>query len=216
MQVKAVIFDFDGVIVNSMPLHLVAWQKVIESHFSTRLDDPESLIGLSSKKIASLLADRYGAPDLADRLLIAKQAQLRQSQDKAPLIRGIEALWKTLTNRDLPFAICSNAPRKFIEKQLFLHQLEKPLIVALEDTSTPKPDPTPYLVSCELLKIDAHQKNATVVFEDSCHGIKAGKEAGLFTCGITSQHDSDHLLKAGADLTFKDHYEVLSDQNLLF
>jgi HAD superfamily hydrolase (TIGR01509 family) len=213
-QTKVVIFDFDGVLVNSMPLHLEAWQQAASEVFGNELDDIKKYIGLSSKSIAGQIAESFEAPHLASTLLTRKQAKLRSTNLPAPLLPGVRTMWKHLNQNQIPYAICSNAPREFIDHQLSLHDLEPPPMICLEDTQNPKPMPHPYLATLKLLNVPKADKIHCLVFEDSAHGIMAAKSAGLTSCGITTYHSSDDLIRAGAEFTCQDLEEAFRSPNL--
>lgn len=211
MQPAGILFDFDGVVVDSLPLHLEAWQTAHQEMFGAALDDATlaSLMGRSTRAIARLLTERQGAPGQAEDLAERKRDLLRQNRKPVPLIRGIRELLAELKQRRLPFGIASNAPREFIGQTLKEHGLEVDHFLGIEDYTRAKPSPEPYLKCARLVGIPITLHRETYVFEDSTHGLKAAVAAAMFPLGVTSQHDAAILVKGGARATCTDMLEVL-------
>jgi beta-phosphoglucomutase len=203
---EAVLFDFDGVIVDSTPVHLSGWAKAYQDLFQASLE-PEilnSLIGLSTASIGSLLTDRVGHPGLRDELIRRKARYVIDNLAHIPLIPGARDFLIRLRSHGIRYGIASNAPRGFINAAMMKHGLWSEFFLGLEDYRSPKPSPEPYLTGAQRLGWTKPDRSAIAVFEDSAHGIHAAIAAGMTAIGVCSQHSPDILETAGAKAHIKD------------
>jgi beta-phosphoglucomutase len=211
---RAVLFDFDGVIVNSEPLHFYAFHDVLKDERVEITEDEyyRELIGFDDRGSFRHVFEKRGLP-LEPKTLLALMA--RKSRVMMQLIHerrfsalpGVEefvrGLWRTT-----PLAICSGALREEIEAMLEGVSLRDcfSVIVAAEDVTVGKPDPQGYLLTARLLtekiKPAAPLKPADcLVVEDAPTVIRSAKAAGFPTLGVASSHP---LLKlADADWQVK-------------
>ncbi len=215
-QFKAVLFDFDGVVVHSTPIHLDGWASAYQALFHRTVDEDllRTLVGRSTVEIGNLLAEKSGLVSARTELIRRKARYVLDHLDDIPLIPGIRPFFERLGEAGIPYGIASNAPRSFIEAALKRHQLPYSFFLGLEDYTKPKPDPEPYLMGALRMAWDREKHSDIAVFEDSAHGIEAAVTAGMTAIGVTSQHDDQLLHQAGArycikdfrDLTFLDRY----------
>ena len=215
MSIAGVIFDFDGVIVNSIELHLEAWNKACVKVLSKRLENPNRLIGMSTRKIAFLLSSESHQPELADYLISEKQSIITMNKHPIPLLPGANEAFLFLMEQKIPFGICSNAPKKFILNILENNNLSCAIVNGIEATSHPKPSPIPYLKTAKDLGLSDKQKKSIIVFEDSLHGMKAAIDAGMRGIGVTTQNTSSELIGVGATSAVKSLQEALDRGFLL-
>ena len=209
----AVLFDFDGVIVNSEPLHCAAFQQVFATIGLTLSDDEyyRELIGFDDRgAIAHLFALRGRPidPPLARRLEAGKAAVVQQMIDagRVTALPGVDALVRRLAPR-LPLAICSAALRPEIERMLDGIGLRPffPVIVSAEDVDVSKPDPR-----CYLLTVDRLARHAGVpltppdclIVEDAPTVIRNARAAGFRTLGVATSHPLSDL--TAADFAVRD------------
>ncbi len=204
------IFDFDGVVVDSLSTHLRAWDAATSALFGNSLVNPTRLIGSSTAAIGMLLAKEAGDPAKAPELVRLKREALESQKDAVEALPGTKALFKKLSVSTLPWGIASNANRAFIEQTLCALGLEVPLVVSVEDVRNPKPAPDVFLLCAMRLGISHLEHKRTIVFEDSVHGIHAAVKAGMFAVGLTTQHPEGVLHQAGARLTCESLAEVVS------
>ena len=194
----AVIFDFDGVVVDSLSVHLQAWRDAFQELYGAALDDTTGLPGRSTGVIANILAQRVGKPTTADLLADLKRTRLKEQTNQiVPLPGALEAfVW--LRENKIPFGIASNAPRSFILYTLNNYGVILDKVFGSEDVTRPKPEPDIFLKCAKSLDIKFTEHDQIIVFEDSTHGIKAAVTAGMYPIGITSQNSEEVLLSAGA------------------
>lgn len=217
MKPKAFIFDFDGVIVDSLAIHFGAWASATRAVFNRELPDPTRFAGLSTRVIGALIAKELGHSDRAADLVAEKQRRLKEFEGDISPFPGVREMFSKLEQQNRPFGIATNAPRAFLEGILKMLKLSAPCLVALEDSPRPKPAPDPYIRCSDLMGLSVGDRSQTVVFEDSTHGLAAAASAGMIPVGVTSQSDAATLVEAGALFTIKNIAEFLErgwDENL--
>jgi len=197
---SGVLFDFDGVIVDSLSMHITAWDLATDEMFGIKIRATmeADLVGRSTYTIAALISDHVGAPSRANELANLKKQKLREMTVPPPLLPGVREVFKFLGTSQIPFGIASNAPRLFIDDTLRAHNIKIQEYVGIEDSPRPKPAPDIYLECARRLRIPFTEHPKTLVFEDSTHGLKAGIDAGMIAIGVTSAHPATQLLDAGA------------------
>ena len=212
MSLKAIVFDFDGVIADSEPLHFRAFRDVLagEGVELTERDYRERYLGFSDtgafQEIAADRAIAWRADELA-ALASRKAARFEEiERDGTALFPGAEAAIRR-TAAAVPIAIASGALREEIVRVLDRAGLTRVFsaIVAAGETAASKPAPDPYQRAVALL---AAAGNAPldpahcVAIEDSRWGLASARAAGLRTVAI-GRHD-DVALLADADLVIDD------------
>lgn len=199
-MIKAIVFDFDGVLADSEPLHLRAYQRVL-SPFGitlTRQDYYEQYLGYDDEGVFTRVASAHGLP-LDERRLqtfIAEKARVFDSAigSEEILYPGAAACIIRMAER-YPLGIASGALRHEIEAILRCAGLLEHFrfIVGSGETAQSKPAPDPYLRAAELHGLAPADCAA---IEDSHWGIVAAKSAGLACVGLTTTYSREHLADA--------------------
>ncbi|PHM62720.1 HAD family hydrolase [Xenorhabdus ishibashii] len=175
-----VIFDIDGVIVDSEQLHfdvlLDVLGDVLGEQVSAQINNiqPQQLLGLS---LAETL-DKVGLPSAMQQSVTEKIISRYQEKLSAHYLRpGITDLIAALQQNGTNFGFVSTAPRHVCLANLSLLALHKPpALISGDDVERTKPFPDPYLAMLKLKKMDVRQ---TLVIEDTDLGIAAAKQAGI-------------------------------------
>ncbi len=206
---RGVVFDFDGVIVNSEPLHLFAFQEVLRAE-KIELSDEEyyrEMIGFDDKgafKHVFALRGRTLDPKTFLRIMTRKSVVMMELLRRRRLaaLPGVEEFVRGLW-RNCPLGICSGGLREEIEAMLEGVALRDcfGVIVAAEDVEVGKPDPSGYLLAARLLsdklKLPRPLKPADcLVVEDAPTVIRAVKAVGFPTLAITSSYPEAKLTDA--------------------
>jgi beta-phosphoglucomutase len=203
-MLAAVIFDFDGIIVDSEPLHFRAFNSVLETHgIAISWEEYcETYIGFDDRD-AFKAAFRNHGQKLSSSLLkelIDRKAGIFESciqnGEAAPLPGAVELI-KSIPVR-LPVALCSGALKRDIVPVLEKLGLDGAFtaIVTAEDTEKSKPDPAPYRLALEKLDID--DPSLVLAIEDTPAGILSAKKAGLKVLAVTNSYDREYLFEADA------------------
>lgn len=185
----ALIFDFDGVIADSEPVHERAIARVA-GEMGVRLSHEDymtRIIGLDDRDTFRVIAE-MGGLDVSHTMLAGivarKQAAVLAMIDRGEVraFAGSVELARQAAAK-LPVAICSGAAR--VEIQRILHRLEIlgtfRCIVTADDVEKAKPDPAGYLLTASRLGADP---KACIAIEDTPRGIRAAKSAGLRVVGV--------------------------------
>jgi HAD superfamily hydrolase (TIGR01509 family) len=179
------LFDMDGVLVHSMPLHTLAWERYLES-LGIQVDDLERR--MHGKRNSELVNDLI-ASNLPPDVVFAHGAEKERVFRELMLAEGIDqyrvpGLPEFLErHKDLPMAIGSNAEPANIDFVLDQFGLRRYFKVAVNghQVDRPKPFPDIYLKAAELLGLEARE---CIVFEDSPTGAQAGIAAGMRVVGV--------------------------------
>jgi HAD superfamily hydrolase (TIGR01509 family) len=206
-MLKALIFDMDGTLVHSDPVHLEAFAEVLKPEGVTINEEiyRSTIIGRTNDAIfASLLphlpVERHEA--YADE----KEATFRRmAQDLKPL-EGLLDLLEWAEGRGIRIALVTNAPRLNADHMLEALGLAGrfEVEITIEEVERGKPDPLPYLTALERLGIKAEE---AIAFEDSPSGMRAAKAAGLYSFGVLTGLNAGEMREIGADdaiMTFRD------------
>lgn len=211
-KIAAVIFDFDGVLVQSEHLHFEAFARAagdvgIELTASEYF---ENLIGYDDRGVWRAIASARGItlkPGQLLELLAHKARVARQLilDRKYEALAGVEETVRSLWRR-YPLAICSGALRDEIEMMLEGVKLRDcfRVITSAEDVSVGKPDPAGYLHTiAELSRLTQKpiEPESTVVFEDAPRVIERLKPLGFRTVGVASTQSVESLAIADAVVT---------------
>jgi beta-phosphoglucomutase len=209
MHFKAVLFDFDGVIVHSTPIHLDGWASAYHGLIGEHVDEAllKTLVGKSTAEIGTILAVKSGILSVKGELIQRKARYVLDHLETIPLIPGIQSFLEKLQAAGIPYGIASNAPRAFIQAALDRHALPYRFYLGLEDYAEPKPHPEPYLKGALAMNWEPLRHSEIAVFEDSVHGIHAAIAAGMTAIGVTSQHSRQLLIEAGASDTIQDFHD---------
>ena len=175
---KAIIFDCDGTLVDSMPVHYVAWHETMNRYgISFPEDRFYSLGGVPSDRIIEILASEQGLE--LDAASVAHEKE-KAFLDKIELLVPIEAVVEIVRqNRGVkPIAVASGGFLPIILRQLQQMAMHDwfDAIVTAEDTSKHKPEPDVFLEAARRLGTAAEH---CVVFEDADLGIEAARRAGM-------------------------------------
>jgi beta-phosphoglucomutase len=186
----ALIFDMDGVIIDSNPIHRQAWE-LYNRRFGIETTE-EMHHGMYGKRNDQIVRDYLGQ-HLSDAEVFehgaAKERLYRELAGPgltSSLVPGVREFLER--SRDLPMAIASNAEAenvKFVLQAAGLGRFFR-VIVDGHQVSRPKPAPDVYLKACELLGAAPRD---CIVFEDSYSGVQAALAAGMQVVGVRTTHD---------------------------
>jgi HAD superfamily hydrolase (TIGR01509 family) len=205
-MLKAIIFDCDGVIADTEPIHMSAFQRVLseegvtlgeEDYFARylALDDRGCFRNAFAGRGDSLTEE--GLNEFIDRksayVDAAMSAELKLLPGAAEFIE--------LASRSYPLAVASGALRHEIELVLKFGGLQDCFraIVSAEDVERSKPHPDPFIKACHLLNSFSAARIEPadcLVIEDSIHGIRAAHEAGMRCLAITNSYPANKLAEA--------------------
>jgi beta-phosphoglucomutase len=210
MPLRAIVFDFDGVIANSEPLHFRAFQDVLASE-NIRLTESDyyaRYLGYDDVGVFQAIGAAHGrgwnTRQIAD--LVAQKALAREALERASVLFPGAADAVRRAAAAFPVAIASGALGIEIRRVLDRERLTTcfAAIVAAEDTPVSKPAPDPYLHAVAQLRPalggDLDEADCVAV-EDSHWGLESARAAGLRTVGVAQTYEPDAL--SDADLVIR-------------
>lgn len=212
---KAVLFDFDGVIVDSESSHEAAWMLAFEQIFNKPISDftNRNLAGKAPIEIAHILAEFGGDITQAHKLNDLKQELLFLGEATPALLPGVKEMVGFLKNHKIPHGIASNAYTSFITKVIEKTQGGIEVCMGVDLFTEPKPSPIPYLTLAEKLEVNKKDFKQTYIFEDSITGIKAAVQTGMIPIGLLTQHSEEVLKQHGAVKVYPTLLEAFEDFN---
>jgi len=193
--IRGLIFDCDGTVADTMPLHYLAWEVLAQRHqFTFPKDRFYALGGVPSRDILRTLKAEQSLA--LDPLVVAREKEdeyLKMLHRITP-IDAILDIARAHYGR-LPLAIASGGTRRVITTVLEHLQIRHlfDAVVTNEDIQNQKPAPDIFLRAAELLKI---APQACCVIEDSKAGVAAGVAAGMQVIAITNTYPADELRHA--------------------
>lgn len=210
-MLRAVIFDLDGVIVDSHPAHFQAWKAFFRS-IGKNVAERDLLFILEGRKREDIL--RHFLGDLSEAQVkqygAKKEALFRDAVPELKTIRGLREFLDRLQRAGLPLALASSASRgraAYMLEQLDLARRFR-VVVTGDDVKKGKPDPSIFRLASDGLKVEpAH----ILVCEDAVSGVEAAKAAGMKCLAIAANGRGPLLEKAGADRVVQDFSEASMD-----
>ncbi|MBC8123398.1 MAG: HAD family phosphatase [Gemmatimonadaceae bacterium] len=210
-MLRALLFDLDGTMVDSDPVHYQTWREVLAQQGVT-LDTETYRTRFSGKLNPQLVEEWLPTLPVEKRkgFIEYKEARFRELAATLTALPGLYALLDWAKTRALKTAVVTNAPRSNLEFMLASLDLEGRFDVQVlgEELPVGKPDPLPYRLALEQLGV---QPAEAVAFEDSRSGVLSAVAAQIPTVGITSSQDPATLKGWGTELAVPD----FQDEQLL-
>jgi len=209
-MIKCVIFDMDGVVVNTEPIGYKANGKLFKSLNIVVPDEVyATFIGSSDKNNMQKIKDLYNLEHTREQLLDEKYKYYYEVFDKADdleLMAGVKELIVDLHSNGMKLILASSAAKRKIEKVFTRFNLHPYFdeVISGEDFEFSKPHPAIFL---EAVAKSGYSKNECVIIEDSANGIQAAKAAGVYCIGYTSGHGLPQDT-TGADVVIKNFKEL--------
>lgn len=204
---KGIIFDLDGVIVDTAKFHYLAWRKMANDlGFDISLEQNEKLKGVSRVHSLEQILDWGGktvSQEEFEELMAGKNEDYLariSGMTEEDLLPGVRKVLDFLTENKIPYALGSASKNaRPILKGLGIHD-RFAAIVDGNDVHKAKPDPEVFLIAAEKLNLKPED---CIVFEDSVAGIEAANRAKMYSIGI-----GDKEILGAADKNFADFTEI--------
>lgn len=207
---KAVIFDMDGVIIDSEPLHKKLEKELLEE-FGGKFSEKghKNFIGTTDYYMWSTLKDRFNLEPSVDELIRLKKKRFAQNIHKIELVDGFYDFMLNIFDKGYLLALASSNNRKAVDLIMDRFDLSKYIKTSIsgEEVVKGKPDPEIFLKAAK--KLDAKPSNCLVI-EDAFAGVTAAKAAGMKCIGFDNPNSGDQDLSK-ADLVIKSFKELSID-----
>ena len=198
MNYTAVLFDMDGVIVDSEPLHVAAFQATLKryehdltdeqykQHFAGKTDEA------GFKHYFDFIGETVHLPTIMDE---KAKAYLALAADRLVPYPGVIELIRELAAKKVPLALVTGSLRAEAEVTLEAFEIVDCFVsvIAAEDITQSKPNPEGYLKAATTLKVTPAN---CIVIEDAPSGVKAAEAAGMRCLAVTTTHSRDELQEA--------------------
>lgn len=207
---QGILFDMDGVLIDSEPVHERALQE-LTARLGRRLTDHrelESFKGVTERVVAKRITELFPhLPHSVGDIVDMKLAIYDEMFGEVCMIAGALDFLRAARESGFRTGLTTSASRSSqqLAWEAFAWHGHFDAVVTGDDVGNGKPHPEPYLKTARLLDLDP--RNALVI-EDSVNGVLAGKAAGCRVIGITTSFPPDLLHKAGADVVVND-YDIL-------
>jgi beta-phosphoglucomutase len=205
---EALIFDMDGVLIDSEPLHERAKRQAL---LEAGIMVPESLfasyIGRSDKAMIYEVAAAHGLSEERSAEILSRKHAIYESLEHMlrPVSGAIEFLhWAKSRYR---LALATSATSRNREAALKSLQIESLFEVAVDSASFSQPKPSPEVFQIALERLGL-APTACLVIEDAVNGIVAARAAGCFSAGLTTSFSEASLREAGADIVVGSYSEL--------
>lgn len=209
-MLKAVLFDMDGVIVDTEPLHKKAYFKMF-SEVSIHVTETlfETFTGQSTIEICRQLCEQFALRAAPETLVAIKRKHFKvlfDTDDTLALLDGVLELIQDYHKNGLTLVLASSASMPNINRIFKRFNLDKYFVAKLSGADLPKSKPHPEIF-IKAAQASGYDTTECIVIEDSTNGIKAAKGAGIYCIGYNSLHSKSQDYSQ-ADLVVNDFKEI--------
>ena len=209
MSLKAVLFDMDGVIVDTEPLHRKAYFKMFEEfEIDVSAELYASFAGATTRRVCRTLIENFNLKTSMEEMFTSKRKHFKElfySDKDFGLIEGVKELIEHYYENDVKLVLASSASHTTINMVFDKFKLDEYFIdkISGEDLKASKPHPEIFIKASEIAQ---ENKNNCIVIEDSTNGIIAAHKAGIFCAGYNggNTHHQDFTLANIVVKDFKD------------
>lgn len=199
-EIKALLADFDGTLVDSESIHIRSWEIFAESQGIKGVDF-HPFIGTSDSYVAQCLIKEQGLDKGENEIVRGKMdifAERIESELKA--FPGVLPTLEKLEDKGVAVVVVTSSRREYLNHALDLTGIGRfaHAYVCFEDVADKKPHPEPYV---KAYAMTGYEPEECAVIEDSIAGVQSAKEAGLFTMAVTTSYSEEQLNEADAVLS---------------
>ena len=203
---KFILFDMDGVLINTEPLHFEVWKKLLkEIGIEIDYEHYKGCIGSTKAFLYELIKKFYGVDISNDEKVPQRFDEIREEmlkKDGIPRIEGAVETVRYLNERGYQMAVASSSSQELIERQMKGLGIDNcfQVLFSAENVKNPKPAPDVFLKVAELLGAEPEE---CIVVEDSQNGSRAAKAAGMTCIGFKNPDSGEQDLSCADKLIYK-------------
>ncbi|MDR2533395.1 MAG: HAD family phosphatase [Tannerellaceae bacterium] len=188
-ELKAALFDMDGVIVDTEPIYDLFWEKAGERYNAGISNFASAIKGVT---LPNIIEKYFSAcsPELIRQLI--GEVDHYESVMPLPQVPGSVNFLRLLQGRGVKMGLVTSSGREKVERTIALYHLEEIFgsVVASDRIAEGKPNPLCYLLAARDLEVDPAN---CIVFEDSYNGIRAGNAAGMRVIGLSTTNPAESI-----------------------
>lgn len=203
---KAVIFDMDGVIIDSEPLHQKVEEELLEDLGGTMTaSDKEAFVGTTDYHMWSTMKERFDLSQSVEEMIASKKDRFLSQIHNIFLVDGFKEVLSQLKEEGYLIALASSNNRRAVDQIVKQFDLAKDfeLTMSGEDVTHGKPHPEIFLKTAEAIGVAPAN---CLVIEDAKNGVEAAKAAGMKCIGLDNPNSGPQDLSE-ADIVLKDYQE---------
>jgi len=196
MDLEAILFDLDGVLIDSEPRWQEYWTREVFPRVERGTPTLDDVTGRNFREALSRLDDEYGLPDKrsVEESILSEAEQFYRNEES--LVFSTDSLFETIQQEGMLVGIVSSSPRSWIDAAVSEYDTHFDIIVSVEDIDKPgKPNPAVYEHAMKNLDVEA---DGCIVVEDSDTGIEAAAAAGASVIRFQSYGDTEDHPEADA------------------
>ncbi len=184
---KYILFDMDGVLINTEPLHYKVWVQIMKEHgIDMSYEVYKGCIGSTRLYLYGLIKEAYGVDLYNDETIPKRFDEIKRDiieKNGIPQIDGVVDTINYLYDKGYKMAVASSSSQKYIEKQMESLGIKDcfQVLCSGEHVENPKPAPDVFLKAAELI---GAKPDECIVVEDSSNGTRAAKAAGMYCIGF--------------------------------
>ena len=211
-SIRAVVFDMDGVLINSHPAHLAAWKFFLRSQ-GNDVSENELAFILEGRTRNEILRHFFGDVPELELHGYGKQKDeiFRQMERRIEAIPGVIDFLQQLRRSKLAIAVATSASEirtlSTIERMGLAEYFTA--VITAADVSNGKPDPAVYRLACQRLNIPPE---LALAFDDAPAGVQSARLAGIRCIGVSQNGLTNQLLAHGAEIVIPDFVGLTVDQ----
>ncbi|PSB27919.1 hydrolase [Stenomitos frigidus ULC18] len=200
----AILYDLDGTLVNTDPLHFQVWQAMLRE-FGLDIDEAFYQTKISGRLNPAIVDDLlpHLSSEEQQQFIDQKEARFREQVPQLTPLAGLMEIIQWADQQEMKQGVVTNAPTENVYHVLKALHLEDTFdqVVISDVLGIGKPDPAPYTHALKQFGLSPQQ---AIAFEDSPSGLRSAVGAGILTVGIASTHYPQALYSLGATLVVAD------------
>lgn len=214
-MLKGIIFDMDGVLINTEPMHYKIWKETFRRRgVNVEYDHYKECIGSTAAYLMDLIYKYYQVDFREDFSIRQEMMNVKNeiiNKEGFPQIEGVPEMLRRLRKSGFTMAVASSSPQYYIEQAMKAMKVEKcfDLLFSGERVENPKPAPDVFLAAAERIGLKPEE---CLVVEDSTNGCRAAKAAGMVCLGYKNPDSGNQDLEI-ADCIVED-YNVVDESFL--
>lgn len=195
MKLRAVLFDHDGTLVDSEPIHYQLWVQVLRRYGVTISEEVFNSVcaGMPTLANAVDLVKRYNLPVQAENLAEEKHTITKEflAENAYPLMPGVQKAIQALIEQGLTLAIVTGANQHSVGATVRTYSFDRHFayVISADDVQKSKPAPDCYLLALEKLGL---QPEECLAIEDTEHGLRAASQAGIPCLVLPTELSMNH------------------------